>query len=104
MRSAKKTFGDTLRALRATKGEGIKKTAPKLAVDYSYLSKIENNYVVPSEDFVRRVAALYADNSDQVYESAGVLPPDVAQIIVDNRPEVIDLLRRKFGRDRTSEP
>ena len=43
------TFGAVLRQLRNKTGLGIKGLAPELGVTYSYLSKLENNEVGPSE-------------------------------------------------------
>ena len=44
----KEKFGSFLKTLRQNKGDSIKKLAPKLDVNYSYLSKLENGHTLPS--------------------------------------------------------
>jgi HTH-type transcriptional regulator, competence development regulator len=90
-------FGKVLRQLRAQRGLGIKKLAPDLGVSYSYLSKLENGEVGPSEDMVARVAKYFDYNRDRLLLSAGKVPPDILRILEDNPDEAIEFLKRRFG-------
>ncbi|SRR5258705_11725316 len=97
---AEPSLGKLLRDLRIQAGDGIKTAAPKLDVDYSYLSKIENGIANPSADFLSRVASCYGVDVDTLFLSASRLPPDVARIIESKPRDVITLLRGHFGTDR----
>ena len=59
-----KTLGALLRKLRKNKGVGIKTAAPAIGVDYSYLSKIENDKVVPSEKVIQKMSNYYSCDGD----------------------------------------
>jgi len=92
-------FGKVLRQLRAKRGLGIKKLAPELGVTYSYLSKLENNEVGPSEDLIGRVAKYFSYNQNRLLLSAGKVPADVLEILQNNPDEAIEFLKQRFGRD-----
>lgn len=94
------TFGALLRQLRNKSRIGIKGLAPQLGVSYSYLSKLENNEVGPSEEFVRRVAKYFRYDRDKLLLSAGKVPPDVLEILRENPDQAIQFLKERFGRPR----
>jgi transcriptional regulator with XRE-family HTH domain len=93
-------FGDILRQLRTKTGLGIKRLAPQLGVTYSYLSKLENNEIRPSEGLVERVATYFHYDRDQLLISAGKVPPAVLQILRDHPEDAIEFLKERFGRRR----
>lgn len=97
-------FGNILRQLRAKKGVGIKRLAPDLGVTYSYLSKLENNEVGPSEEFVSRVAEYFKYDRDELLLSAGKVPQEILEILQTNPQDAVEFLRERFGkrRDRRS--
>ena len=64
-------FGEILRDLRTRAGLGIRRLGPELGVSYTYLSKLENKEIRPSEELVRRVARYFAYDEDQLLMSAG---------------------------------
>jgi transcriptional regulator with XRE-family HTH domain len=94
-------FGEILRDLRTRAGLGIRRLGPELGVSYTYLSKLENLEVRPSEDLVRRVARYFAYDEDQLLMSAGRIPQEILDILRDHPEDAIDFLRRRFSR---SEP
>jgi transcriptional regulator with XRE-family HTH domain len=94
------SFGKILRELRTGAGMGIKKLGPQLGVNYTYLSKLENNEVSPSEDFVEKVAQYFHYNRDQLLLSAGKVPDDILQILRDHPEGAVELLRERFSRRR----
>ena len=75
---------------------GIKSVAPDLGVDYSYLSKIENDVVSPSAELLTRFAQYYGAESDELYRVAGRLPPDVREILQQHFNDAVTLLRSRF--------
>lgn len=91
-------FGQVLRQLRAERGLGIKKLAPELGVSYSYLSKLENSEVGPSEEMVTKIARYFDYDCSRLLLSAGKVPADVLKILQNNPDEAVEFLRRRFGR------
>ena len=90
-------FGEILRELRTKQGLGIKRLAPELGVSYSYLSKLENRELSPSEDFVNRVATYFHYDTDRLLLAAGKVPSEVLRILRENPNEAIEFLRTRFG-------
>jgi transcriptional regulator with XRE-family HTH domain len=90
-------FGTILRELRKTSGVGIKKLAPELGVSYSYLSKLENGEVNPSEAVVERVAHYFDYDVNRLLLSAGKVPADIMRILQENPDAAVDYLKQRFG-------
>jgi transcriptional regulator with XRE-family HTH domain len=93
-------FGTVLRQLRTKTGIGIKGLAPRLGVSYSYLSKLENDEVGPSEELVGRVAKYFRYDRDRLLLSAGKVPQDVLDILRENPDKAIQFLKERFGRGK----
>jgi HTH-type transcriptional regulator, competence development regulator len=93
-------FGTVLRQLRTKTGIGIKVLAPRLGVTYSYLSKLENDEVGPSEELVHRVAKYFKYDRDQLLLSAGKVPAEVLEILRENPDRAIQFLKDRFGRSK----
>jgi HTH-type transcriptional regulator, competence development regulator len=89
-------FGRVLRQLRTRSGVGIKTLAPELGVSYTYLSKLENSDVRPSEGLVRRVAKHFECDRNELLISAGHVPPEVLKIFRDHPREAMEVLRERF--------
>jgi len=93
-------FGDILRDLRTKAGLGIKKLAPELDVTYSYISKLENKDLRPSEEFIQRVAEYFGYDNDRLLLAAGRVPAEVLEILREHPEEAVEFLREHFGRRR----
>ena len=93
-----KEFGSYLRDLRQKTHLGIKQVGPEVGVSYSYLSKLENGLVEPSEETLRKLATYYGVNEERLNTIAGRLPPDVSRILSEKPEEAVELLRSRFGR------
>lgn len=91
------TFGQILRELRTRTGVGIKRLAPELGVSYSYLSKLENNELAPSEELVGRVANHFGYDPTRLLLAAGKVPPEILEILQENPDEAVAYLRERFG-------
>jgi len=89
-------LGPLIRDRRCASGLGLKRAAPHLGVTYTYLSKIENGLVTPSDELLQRMAAYYGD-SDALFAAASRLPPDVQAILRENQQEAVQVLRKRFG-------
>ena len=93
------SFGSRIRELRYQKGIGIKKLAPELGVDYSYLSRLENEKVVPSAKLIGRLSEYFDQNKDELMLLADKVPKDVMQILREHPREALALLRQSFISD-----
>jgi transcriptional regulator with XRE-family HTH domain len=91
------TFGEILRKLRTETGLGIKRLAPNLGVSYSYLSKLENNEVGPSEKMVDVVARYFRYDRNRLLLAAGKVPDEVLDILRNNPDEAVRFLQERFG-------
>lgn len=88
-----------IRTIRLDAGDSLKGLAPRLDVDYSYLSKIENGVTTPSSSFLARFAREYDVDVDTLFLAAGRLPPDIEQRIRENPHAVMALVRAHFSRE-----
>jgi len=90
------SVGKELRALRQNTSLGIKTVANRVGMNYTYLSKIENGYKVPSREIILKLCALYGENPDRMVSKLGMLPADIQEIISQNGKEVFNILRSLF--------
>jgi transcriptional regulator with XRE-family HTH domain len=93
-------FGELLKQLRQENELGIKRLAPELGVDYSYLSKLENNKASPSDELIERVARYFNYDKDLLYISADKIPLDAMEAIRERPQEVLRYLRGLSRIDR----
>jgi transcriptional regulator with XRE-family HTH domain len=90
-------FGSILRKLRTDSGKGIKKLAPELGVNYTYLSKLENEEIRPSEELVERISKYFGYDRQRLLLSAGRVPPEILDILREHPEEAVNLLKERFG-------
>ena len=83
--------------LRERSGLSIKRLAPELDVNYTYLSKLENNKVNPSEELVERMSHYFKYSKEELLLSANKIPEDVLKILRDNPTEAVAFLRKEFS-------
>jgi len=96
-------FGQILKQLRTENDIGIKKLAPALGVNYSYLSKLENENIAPSAEMVARVATYFHYDYDRLLLAAGKVPDEILTILRENPDEAVEFLRARFGRPHGNE-
>ena len=89
-------FGLILKNLRKKKGISIKKLAPELDITYTYLSKLENDKVYPSEEVIKRIGEYFDYDTDELLISANKIPKDIIEILQSNPKEAIRFLRENF--------
>ncbi len=90
------TFGARIRELRYQRGIGIKRLAPELGVDYSYLSRVENEKVIPSASLIERLSDYFGQDKDELMLLAEKVPKDVMRILREHPQETLALLRSSF--------
>jgi transcriptional regulator with XRE-family HTH domain len=91
------TFGQKIRELRKTKALGQRAVAAEVGINFTYLSKIENDKVdfapFPSEELILKLAkALDADADDLLILAKKI--PDCVKKRVLQRPDVFCRLSR----------
>jgi HTH-type transcriptional regulator, competence development regulator len=69
------TFGTEIRRLRAERKLSLRELATRVGIDFSYLSKIENDRgLPPSEETIRRLAKELDADAEVLILQAGKLP------------------------------
>ena len=90
-------FSTRLRILRAKNAIGIKALARQLGISYTYISHIERGKAHPSDELVKKLAAFFQVDEEELLLSAGRFPPDVEKILYEHPQEIVMLLRESFG-------
>jgi transcriptional regulator with XRE-family HTH domain len=87
------SFGETLREARVKKGVSLRSLASELSITPSYLSDIENDRRIPSEDVLQQLATLLDLNFDDLMAQAGRLGEE-AERYLKHQPTAVKLFRR----------
>ncbi len=76
------TFGQKLREFRQEKGMTLRALAEAAGVDFTYLSKIENDKVgyLPGAETIRDLAQSLGVDAIELLELANKLPPELAAL------------------------
>lgn len=94
------TFGGRVRQLRKDHRLTLRELAAEVGINFTYLSKIENDQgAPPSEATIRRLAKVLQTNEDELILLADKLPELFEQDLL-NRPEqqVAELYRSMIGK------
>lgn len=75
------TFGKRIQELRQAKNLSQRELAKKADMDYTYLSKIENDKMTPKSDIIGRLATLLDGDLDELLILAGKAPPALGQTL-----------------------
>jgi transcriptional regulator with XRE-family HTH domain len=100
-----KSFGRYLRRKRKEKELSQRTLAERSGVDFSYLSKVENDvpgFASLSEPTLTRLAAALEVDADEMITRAGKIPSDVKRMLVEDFSLVKEIRQRKrSGSDPT---
>jgi len=95
-------FGQRLRGLRSRAGLSQRALAGRVGIDFTYLSKLENDRgEPPGEGTIRRLAICLQADPDELLAVAGKVPPELKGLAAQD-PRFALLLRRlptMAGRD-----
>jgi HTH-type transcriptional regulator, competence development regulator len=92
------TFGERVKELRKARGVSQRELARRVGIDFTYLSKIENDRMEPpSEVTIRRIAEALDASADDLLVWADRFPSDLADDLKDS--ETIGALRRSLAGD-----
>ncbi len=88
----KRTFGQILKEARRAKNISQRDLADKVGVDFSYISKLENDRMPPpSAETLIKMAEILKEPQDLFLATAGRLDSEIKDIITGN-PEAIKFL------------
>lgn len=97
------SFGKTIRDLRKQRGLSQKELAERIGIDFTYLSKIENDRMpAPSEKKIQAMAEVLSADTDELIRLAGKIPSDLAEFLITD-PEAMKHLRSLQGDFRRGE-
>jgi transcriptional regulator with XRE-family HTH domain len=86
----KMTFGERVRELRKGKNLTLRELAVKVKVNFTYLSKIENQKLsfgeYPSEDLIRKLAKMLDGDVDELLLLAQKIPEEIRKRVIE-RPD-----------------
>ncbi len=88
------TFGETLRNLRRQAGLTQRDLAAVVGIDFTYLSKLENDRdAPPGDETIRRLAGAFKSDPEVLLAAAGKMPRELKQRATKD-PRFAMLLRR----------
>lgn len=88
-----RTFGLTLRELRRGKNISQRELAEKVGVDFSYISKIENDRLPPpSGDTIVKIAKVLSVAPDELLALTGKMPTVVKEVL-GSSPTALQFVR-----------
>ena len=80
------TFGKKLQALRRAKGISQRDLAERVGVDFSYISKVENDRLPPpAAETIERICSELSVPTDELMGLTDKLPTDLRQLLVENQ-------------------
>jgi len=95
-----KSFGEFLRGLRKQKKKTQRRLADEVGINYTYLSKVENEspgFSTVSEGTLRRLAKALDADPDEMITRAGKVPEDVQRILIDDFSLIKEIRERRAG-------
>lgn len=88
-----RTFGETLRELRAAQDLGLRETAVKVGISPAYLSRIERGKErPPSAEVIKELARVLAADPDVLFRLSSSTDPEITEFL-HGHPELMALLR-----------
>jgi HTH-type transcriptional regulator, competence development regulator len=74
------SFGKRIHELRRERGLTQRQVAAELRIDFTYLSKLENDRgEPPGEELVRRLAELFEVDAEELLAKAGKIPAELRE-------------------------
>lgn len=89
------TFGQRIKELRKAKGLSQRAVAAQVGINFTYLSKIENDRVdfaaFPSEDTIRKLAKVLEADVDELLLMAEKIPDHIRKRVLE-KPEAFRMI------------
>jgi len=88
----KKSFGQILKEIRRSKNLSQRELADKVGVDFTYISKLENDRLPPpAADTITKIASLLETPQEVFFAASGKMNNEMRDIITSS-PEAIRFL------------
>lgn len=98
-----RTFGQTLRELRRSKSVSQRELAQKVGVDFSYISKVENDRLPPpAADTIVKICQELGVPPDELLASTGKMPTDV-KAMLSTSTAALEFVRHAHNMDLTED-
>jgi len=75
----------------------MKRLAHDLGISHTYISHIEREKTLPSESLIRKLAAYFDVDAEELLLAAGKFPQDIEEILDKHPREVVMVLRESFA-------
>lgn len=96
------TFGQLLRELRRSKNASQRDLAAKAGVDFSYISKLENDRLPPpAADTVMKICQALGVEPDNLLAVTGKVPSEVKEMLTSS-PSALQFVREAHRMGLTS--
>jgi transcriptional regulator with XRE-family HTH domain len=103
MEDASKTFGQSLRELRRSKGVSQRELAGKVGVDFSYISKLENDRLPPpAADTIVKICEALGIAPDRLLAATGKMPTQIKEML-GGSPSALRFMRQAYQMGLTDE-
>jgi transcriptional regulator with XRE-family HTH domain len=92
------SFGEFVRSRRKSKKKTQRHLAREVGIDFTYLSKVENEapgFSTVSERTLRKLAGALDVDPDEMITRAGKVPSDVKRILIDDFSLIKEIRERK---------
>lgn len=88
------TFGQALKELRRSKDISQRELADRVGVDFSYISKVENDRMSPpAADTIERICEALEVSADDLLAMTGKVPSSIKEALGTN-PEALGFMRQ----------
>lgn len=91
------SFGECVRRLRRERRFDLQRLATATGLSVSYLSRIENDRVVPSTDAVLKLAAVLEGDTDRMLQLSRSLPAEILERLARRAHDEAPVLKRGVG-------
>jgi transcriptional regulator with XRE-family HTH domain len=97
------TFGEVLRTIRRSKEISQRELANKVSVDFSYISKLENDRIAPpAADTIVKICEALEVQPEFLLSLTGKLPSEIKELIGSN-PKALEFLRKAHAMNLAEE-
>lgn len=96
-------FGQSLRGLRRSKGVSQRELAGKVGVDFSYISKVENDRLPPpAADTIVKICEALDVAPEELLASTGKIPKQLREML-GTSPSALQFAREAYQMSLTAE-
>jgi transcriptional regulator with XRE-family HTH domain len=103
MEGESSTFGRALRELRRSRGVSQRELAGEVGVDFSYISKVENDRLPPpAADTIVKICEVLGVAPEELLASTGKMPKPLREMLGTN-PSALQFVRQAYQMALTDE-